>query len=174
MISTQEGCWQGSQQEWRLAATSLPDLTPVAPGGEGAEGDARLVFTWQAETTNTTSFYELFRSYLPSGGGAPRLIADLPRAGTMDERCLGVWDSGTSALLHVLEQSCTSLVTYQRQSDGVPGIAAGLRTGGLHIRDGDDFRLLRTIVPTTGEERQVDRLLVYRDLASGRTRLVSE
>jgi hypothetical protein len=105
-----------------LVATRVPDLTPVAPGGEGAEGDPRRVFTWQAVTAFTHP-YRVLRSSFPSGGGAPRLIADLHQEGR--ERCLGVWDTGTGALLHILQQEFASLDTYRWPSHGRARVVAG-------------------------------------------------
>jgi WD40 repeat protein len=155
-----------------MPTVQLPDLTPIAPGGEGAEGDARPVFTWQADA-GTTPSYRLLRSSVPSDGGPPRLVAEMYQIGTGTERCLAVWDSGTGALLMMLEQNCTSLVTYQRPSDGRSRVAAGTTRGQLHIWDGDDFRLV-TIIQRVTAGGPIPRLIVYHDPASGKTRLVTE
>jgi hypothetical protein len=154
-----------------ITATRLPDLMPTAPGVEGAGGDARPVFTWQADA-GATSSYRLLRSSVPSDGGTPRLIADFHHGGVGD-RCLGVWDTGTGALSHMLHQDCTSLVTYRRQSDGASRVAAGSRSGEIHTWDGDDFGLVTTTWRVT-RGGPTPRLIAYEDPASGRIRLVSE
>jgi WD40 repeat protein len=114
----------------------------------------------------------LVRSYLPSDGGAPRLVAVLGGGAF-----LRVWDTGTGTLLQALEfpqpgQELGSLVTYQRPSDDRPRVAAGSDGGHLCIWDGDDFQLVHDIVASAAA-RPVSRLAVYEEPVSGSTRLVS-
>jgi hypothetical protein len=114
----------------------------------------------------------LVRSYPPSGGGAPRLVADLG-TGVI----LGVWDTKTGAFLGGLQAPqaagmFTSLVTYQRPPDGRPRIAAAFGRGRFGVWDGDDFQLLHAIA-ATAEGRPVRCLAVYEEPTSGRTRLVT-
>jgi WD40 repeat protein len=114
----------------------------------------------------------LVRSYLPSDGGAPRLVAV---AG--DDVKLGVWDTGTGAFLGALqgpdpEYESISLLTYQRASDGRPRIAAGLDGGYLSIWDGDDLQAIH-IIRATPDEYHLGQLAVYEEPISGSTRLVT-
>jgi hypothetical protein len=115
--------------------------------------------------------YRVLGSSLPTNGGAPRLIADLHPE--KREPCLGVWDTGTGALLHILPQECMALVTYHREPNGRPGVAAETRSGHLHTWDGDDFRHLLSTRPTEGEEWRIFPLIVYEEPTSGRSRLVT-
>jgi hypothetical protein len=154
-----------------VGTAALADLTPLvaAEAGAALEGDPRPVYTWAGPQGDMPS---LVRSYLPSGGGEPRLVADL---GAGDD--LGVWDTGTGAFLGGLlaPQAAgmfTSLVTYQRASDGRPRVAAGADEGHFSVWDGDDFQLLHTIT-ATAEGRPVRCLAVYEEPTSGRTRLVT-
>jgi WD40 repeat protein len=147
----------------------LPDLTPVAAEAGAAEGDPRPVYTW---TGPQAIIKGLVCSYRPSDGGAPRLVADLGGRGS-----LGVWDTGTGAFLGALqgpehEFAFTSLVTYQRPSDGRPRIAAGSNGGDLCIWDGGDFQLLHNIRTNGGRPTGI-RLAVYEEPTSGSTRLVT-
>jgi hypothetical protein len=140
----------------------MADLTPVA-----AEGDPRPVYKWTGAWGIELS---LVRSYTPSDGGAPRLVA------TAGDLILGVWDTGTGAFLGALqgpepEYESLSLVTYQRASDGRPRVAAGFDEG-LCVWDGDDLRLLHTI-HTNSDQYYVGKLAVYEDPTSGSTRLVT-
>jgi hypothetical protein len=144
----------------------------VAAGPGAAEGDPRLVYTWQGPSTNETHL--LLRSFVPSDGGAPRLVAYIGAS------LLGVWDTGTGAFMPAL--GCApwdgvgvrlpSLVTYQRRSDGRPMIAAGSELGQLILVSGDDGRNLHNISTNT-EERAVCCLAVYEEPIGGRTRLVT-
>jgi hypothetical protein len=90
---------------------------------------------------------------------------------------VGVWDTGTGAFvgaLHAPEpgDGCKSLLTYRRPSEGRPRVAGAFVSSHLCIWDGDDLQLLHTI--------QIDditstcqRLAVYEEPTSGRTRLVT-
>jgi WD40 repeat protein len=149
-----------------VAAPRVWDLTPVAPGVEGAEGDPRPLFTWEPNGGQSNG-YRVLGSSLPSDGGAPRLIVDI------DEGYIGVWDTGTGALLHeLMPGGCTSLVTYHRQPDGRPRVAAGTTLGQVLIYDGDDFRLVGTI-SEEGLGEHIFRVITYEEPTSGRTRLVT-
>jgi hypothetical protein len=152
-----------------VGTTVLADLTPVAAEAGAAEGDIRWVYTWEGLPGNWMS---KVRSYPPSDGGAPRLVA---MVGT--DCCMGVWDTGTGAFLAALQGpegagDVDRLVTYQRPSDGRPRIAAGFRRGHLCIWDGDHFQVLhaRRTSPEGGYSRC---LAVYEEPTSGRTRLVT-
>jgi hypothetical protein len=95
-----------------------------------------------------------------------------------DRPCVGVWDTGTGALLCSLQglprdQAVLSLVTYERPSDGRPRIAAGFEAGLMRIYDGEDYSTLHAI-STTPQHTAVSRLIAYEEPTSGRTRLVSE
>jgi hypothetical protein len=153
-----------------IATTQLPDLTPVAPEPGAAEGDPRPVYTCQVEEGRSLG---PLRSYTPSGGGAPRLVA---RVNVGNTRCLGVWDSGSGAWLAALQappsHSFESLVTYQRPSDGRPTVAAGSNRSHLCIFDGDDYRTL-CVIETSPVRRPIPSLAVYEEPTSGRTRLVT-
>jgi hypothetical protein len=151
--------------------THLPDLTPVAPEAAWAEGDPRPIYTCQVTTAHRISTVE---SYAPSDGSAPRLMANL---GMGQDRCVGVWDTGTGAFVRALHgphsgQEFWSLTTYQRPSDGRPRVAAGSARGHLCVWDGDDFSALHTI-ETNPEGRSLAKMVVYEDPATGRTRLVT-
>jgi hypothetical protein len=154
-----------------VATTRLPDLTPLAPEpGLAAEGDPRPVYTCQLEGGLAIG---PLRSYTPSDGGAPRLVA----RGNVDlTRCLGVWDSGSGAWLAALQaprsQFFQSLVTYQRGSDGRPRVAAGSNKSHVCIFDGDDYRTLR-VVEAARDRLPIHSLAVYEEPTSGRTRLVT-
>jgi WD40 repeat protein len=149
----------------------LAGLTRLAAEAGAAEGDPRPVFTWAGPSRYDTLC--VVRSYLPSGGGAPRLVAVV---GNND--VLGVWDTGTGAFLQALQgpggtEGVRSLLTYQRPSDGRPRVAALFSGGQLYIWDGDDFQILH-IVPTTAEGSFTTfRLAVYEEPTSGSTRLVT-
>jgi hypothetical protein len=154
-----------------VGAAGLADLTPVAAeaGAGAAEGDPRPVYTWMSPSEGGG----LVGSYLPSDGGAPRLVSVV---GFGQSLC--VWDTGTGALLQALQgpdpgRVCRSLATYQRPSDGRPRVAAGFDGGHLWIWDGDDFQLLRTARIKSNGYYSAPRLAVYEELRSGRTRLVS-
>jgi hypothetical protein len=164
-----------TRTSFRMAGrgASLPDLTPVAAEAGAAEGDPRLVYTWAGPPHNTRIGV---CSYLPSGGGAPRLVAEIGILPSPMCR-LGVWDIGTGALLRALpcpqgSTTVVSLVTYQRSSDGRPRIAAGSDGGGLCIWDGDEFQLLHTLGDNL-DGYPIDHLAVYEEPTSGRTRLVT-
>jgi hypothetical protein len=104
-----------------LAETiQLPDLRAVAPEEEATEGGARPVLTWACRAGPAPA---LVSSYTPSDGGAPRLVAAIR---TQDGPCVGVWDTGTGAVLQALSapEDLTSLVSFQRRSDGRPALAA--------------------------------------------------
>jgi WD40 repeat protein len=153
-----------------VGTMQLAGLTPVAAEAGAAEGDPRLVYTWAGPSGFKMS---LVRSYLPSNGGAPRLVA----AGEGDTSALCVWDTGTGAFLSGLQgpdpgRACRILVTYQRPSDGRPRVAAACDGGHLSIWDGDDLQLLRTIV-ASADARAVSCLAVYEEPISGSTRLVT-
>jgi hypothetical protein len=72
---------------------TMPDLRPVAAEAGAAEGDPRLVYTWAGLSKAMMS---LARSYLPSDGGAPRLVA-AGRVEDEDTRRLASWACGTPA-----------------------------------------------------------------------------
>jgi hypothetical protein len=175
--STAHGPWgmwlTGGEADQHMAGlvgtVTLPDLTPLAAEAGAAEGDPRPVYKWVGPSHYGS--LRLVRSYPPSGGGAPRLVADVgPGA------LLGVWDTGTGAFLGALtgppgvKETVWSLVTYQRPSDGRPRVAAGSRGGQLCIWDGDDLRVLHSI-QISPEGRA--RLAVYEEPTSGSTRLVN-
>jgi WD40 repeat protein len=149
----------------------LPDLTPVAVEAGAAEGDPRPVYTWAGPRGKDLS---IVRSYTPSDGGAPRLVARC-RGG----RNLCVWHTGTGALLRALpcpkpDSPIFTFLTYQRPLDGRPRVAAGSERGHLSIWDGDDFRLLQSIETHPAEEEcHVCCLAVYEQPISGGTRLVT-
>jgi WD40 repeat protein len=155
-----------------LAATlQLPDLTAVAHEGGAAEGDPRPVYTFQSDMNHQRL---LVRSYTPSDGGPPRLVANVC-AGS--DRLLSVWDSRTGAFLRALQgpqiiRGSSNLVTYQRCSDGRPRVAAAYHRGVLYIWDGDDYSLLHAI-ETDAEGRHLQRLAVYEEPTSASTRLVT-
>jgi hypothetical protein len=100
-------------------AIRLPDLTPIAAEeGAGPGDDPRQSHT-SAGLAGRSSFFSFVRSYIPSDGGAPRLVSNFYGS------CLGVWDSRDGAFLQALEDShyhqvFRSLVTFQRPSDGSP------------------------------------------------------
>jgi WD40 repeat protein len=152
---------------------TLADLTPLvaAEAGAALEGDPRPVYTWAGPSGRALS---LVRSYTPSDGGAPRLVADVGGA----DAFLGVWDTGTGAFLGALQVpgpapcDSESCITYQRPSDGRPRVAAGSSRGRLCIWDGDDLQLLHT-VQVNAKQRALTCLAVYEEPTSGRTRLVS-
>jgi hypothetical protein len=145
----------------------------VAAEPGAGEGDPELAYTWQGRPTNEPDL--LLRSYTPSEGGSPRLVAYVGSGAP-----LGVWDTGTGAFLPALGGAqrrevgvrVTSLLTYQRPSDGRPIIAAGSERGQLTIVSGGDGRSLHAI-PTSTEGEAVICLAVYEEPTSGRTRLVT-
>jgi WD40 repeat protein len=148
-----------------VGTTSPGDLTPVA-----AEGDPRLVYTWAGPPGTKMS---LVRSYTPSHGGAPRLVANVEGA----DGTLGVWDTRTGAFLGGLQgpdpgSVYRCLLTYERASDGRPRVAAGSNGGHLSVWGGDDFQVLHALV-ASAEERPVQGLAVYDNPTSGSTRLVT-
>jgi WD40 repeat protein len=150
--------------------TSLGDLTPVAAEARATEGDPRPVYTWEGPPGTKKS---MVRSYLPSDGGAPRLVA----AGEGSDGALCVWDTGTGALLEALQgpgpqRVCRCLVTYQRASDGRPKVAAGSDGGLVFIWDGDDLQVLHALM-ASADARLVTCLAVYEEPISGSTRLVT-
>jgi WD40 repeat protein len=146
----------------------MVDLTPVAAEAGAAEGDPRPVYTWEGPPASTSS---LVRSYAPSNGGAPRLVA-----GVGFGHSLGVWDTGTGAFLSALQgpgpDYSVRCVTYQRSSDGRPRVVAATHPSQLYIWDGDDFRLLHTM-RVHPQGRPVRCLAVYEEPTSGSTRLVT-
>jgi hypothetical protein len=157
--ASSRGCWQGPP------AHQMTDLRRVAPEAGAAEGDPRLVFTRSGRWGRELG---LVGSYPPSDGGAPRLVGS---AGV--GALLGVWDTGTGAFLGALQGSepgheSTSLLTYQRASDGRPRVAAGFDRGRLCIWDGDDFQLLHTVL-TNPDQHCVKRLAVYEEPTGGRS-----
>jgi WD40 repeat protein len=146
------------------------DLTPVAAEAGVAEGDPRPVYTWAGPARNMQG---LVRSYTPSDGGAPRLVV----LHTGDGTSLGVWNTGTGALLQDLkcrgpDNDIWCLMTYQRASDGRPRVAAGSEGGYVSVWDGDDFRVLQ-VIQTNQRGFAVRWLTVYEEPASGGTRLVT-
>jgi hypothetical protein len=150
-----------------------PPLTAVLVKAGGAEGDPRPVYTWEGRGDHVLT---LVRSYTPSGGGAPRLVAIL--YGNRDRHWfLGVWDTGTGAFVGALEgppqtQGFGSLFTYQRASNGHPRIAAVTYRGPLCIWDGDDLSLQHTI-QTHPVEYSLTLLAVYKEPIGKWTRLVT-
>jgi hypothetical protein len=152
-----------------IDTTVLPNLTPVAAEAGAAEGEPRPVYTWEGPLDSTPA---IVRSYTPSGGGAPRLVAVLGVGSA-----LAVWDTGTGAFLGALRapggtNGCRSLVTYQRPSDDGPRVAAAFGRGRFGVWDGEDFRLLHLVVADP-EGRPVRCLAVYEDPTGGSTRIVS-
>jgi hypothetical protein len=148
----------------------MADLTPVTAEAGAAEGDPQPVYTWAGPPDSRLS---LVRSYTPSDGGAPRLVAGLGGV----QASLRVWDTHNGALLGALPYPkgvthIYSLVTYQRPSDGRPGIAAGFGGGDLCSWEGDGLKLLHIIL-TNADGRPVRCLAVYEEPTSGSTRLVS-
>jgi WD40 repeat protein len=146
----------------------MADLTPVAAEA-GAEGDPRPLYTWAGPWGTGHS---LVCSYRPSNGGAPRLVVV---AG--DDVKLSVLDTGTGAFLGALqgpdpEHDPTSLLTYQRPSDGRPRIASGSNGGHLSIWDGDDLQVIHTLQVDPNQD-YVGKLAVYEEPTSGSTRLVT-
>jgi WD40 repeat protein len=152
-----------------VGIAGLADLTPLVAAEAGAaEGDPRPVYTWTGPAGDEQA---MMSSYLPSDGGAPRLVA----AGIGGGATLCVWDTGTGALLRALQgpdHVVWSLVAYQRRSDGSPRIGAGSDEGHLSIWDGDDFQLVHTI-RTDREACRLHRLAVYEEPTSGMIRLVT-
>jgi WD40 repeat protein len=145
---------------------SLGDLTPVAAKARAAEGDPRPVYTWAGPPGTKMS---LVRSFNPSDGGAPRLVAA--------DAFLCVWDTGTGAFLGALQGPdprcvCRSLLAYQRASDGRPRVAAGSDGGTLFVWDGDDFQLLHALV-ASADARTLTCMAMYAEPISERTRLVT-
>jgi hypothetical protein len=152
-----------------VGTAGLADLTPVAADAGAVEGDPRPVYTWAGPPGTQMN---LVGSYLPSNGGAPRLVAAGGGAGA----ALGVWDTGTGALLGALEgpggRGCRCLLTYQRASDDRPRVATGSNRGHLCIWDGDDLQLLHAM-DNSPEAFPVRCLAVYEEPTSGSTRLVT-
>jgi hypothetical protein len=106
----------------------LPDLLPPAGGHTGEECEAFPVLKLQVDIAEVWRYRDPFTliSYTPSEGGAPRLVATMPEE---LGNCLGVFDTGTGAFLHALEEAqpdadIYGLLTYQRHPDGRPRIAA--------------------------------------------------
>jgi WD40 repeat protein len=152
-----------------VGTAGLPDLTPVAAEAGAAQGNPQPVYTWTGPEGGGEG---LVRSYTPSDGGAPRLVAV---AGGVPGANLGVWDTATGAFLGALQgpdHVVCSLVAYQRASDGRPRIAAGSEGGYLCTWDGDDFQLLHSI-RAYREACPIHNLAVYQEPTSGRTRLVA-
>jgi hypothetical protein len=150
-----------------------PPLTPVVDEDKGAEGDPRLVYTWQGRDRHSLT---LVRSCTPSGGGAPRLVAT-SKEGEGRNSAFNVWDTGNGAFVGALEGSSRnevlgSLLTYQRASDGRPRIAGGTYGGHLCIWDGDDLSMHHT-VETHPMGYSVRFLAVYEEPEGKRTRLVT-
>jgi hypothetical protein len=159
-----------------VGTTDVPSLTPVAAEGGAAEGGLRPVYTWAGPPDSEMS--GAVRSYTPSSGGAPRLVAHVRASVTRGHR-LCVWDTGAGAFLGALlaperGHGFASLVTYRRAADGRPRIAAGTTKGHLCIWDGDDLQVARTVpIGAEGHRPPVGCLVVYEEPTSGRTRLVS-
>jgi WD40 repeat protein len=148
-----------------------PALTPVIVKAGGTEGECHWAYTWQGRDSHSLT---LVRSYTPSGGGAPRLVATLD-GGRDRSWALCVWDTGTGAFLGALEGSprteiLDSLLTYQRPSDGRPMVATGSQDGRLCIWDGDDYSM-RLKLKT--HRHPVRFLAVYEEPAGKRLRLVT-
>jgi hypothetical protein len=153
-----------------IGTTAWTDLTPVAAEAGVVEGDPRLVYTWGGPTSG---WLRIIRSYTPSADGAPRLVA------AVSGRVLymGVWDTDTGTLLRDLQVPApdfriTSLVTYQRSSDGRPRNAAGSERHHLCVWDGDDLRVLPPMHGNT-KRHYVMKLAVFEEPISGSTRLVT-
>jgi WD40 repeat protein len=148
----------------------MTDLRRVTAEAGAAEGNPRPLYTWAGPWGSELT---LVRSYTPSGGDAPRLVAAVGAGAD-----LGVWDTGTGAFVGALQgfelgHESTSLVTYRRLSDSRPRIAAGSNGGLLSIWDGDDLQAIRTIRATPDGHGQVGKLAVYGEPISGSTRLVT-
>jgi hypothetical protein len=154
----------------------LPDLTPVAAEAGAAEGGPQQVYTWAGPPGDMPG---VVRSYSPSDGGAPRLVA---ASGHWD--FFGVWETGTGAFLQALHAPTPghvsrSLLTYQRPSDGRPRIAAGFYGGHDSIPqlggiwDGDDFHVRTAIDSSPSLGSTISCLAVYEEPMGGRTRLVT-
>jgi hypothetical protein len=146
----------------------------VAAKAGAAEGDPRVVYyTWEGPLC--TLVLGKVRSYLPSDGGAPRLVAGVwKEAGPA---CLCVWDTGTGTFLGALQglddgKDIGAFVTYQRPSDGRPRVAAVFDGGGLRIWDGDDFQVFHTTQTSVGLPSEMC-LAVYEEPTSGTTTLVT-
>jgi hypothetical protein len=151
------------------AAPDLPDLTPVAQEEGEEQGGPRLVYTFEhAREVGWTRLCAV-RSYSPSDGGSPRLVATL----LLGAHCfdgLGVWDSRSGAYLGSLSPTggtLRCLTTYQRGSDDRPRIAAGFQHG-CYIWDGDDL----TLVHTWYMGYSVKSLAVYEERTTEATRVV--
>jgi hypothetical protein len=100
-----------------VGTAALLDLTPVAAEAGAAEGDPRPIYTWEGPAGGEEG---IVRSYPPSGGGAPRLVAV---ATELSGASLGVWDTATGAFLGALrghDHAVCSLVTYGART-GAPG-----------------------------------------------------
>jgi hypothetical protein len=152
-----------------VGIAALPDLTPVAEeAGAAEEGDPRPVYTW-AGPRGTRTY--LVGSYLPSGGGAPRLVGGLGHGAS-----LGVWDTATGAFLGALQapkraRDMECLLTSQRPSDGRPRVAGAFNGGRLAVWEGDDLQELHTM-HTKADTRTAYGLAVYEEPWSGSTRIV--
>jgi hypothetical protein len=163
---------RGAHRVAGLAKTlHLPDLTPVAPEAGAGEGDIRRAFTWHLGDDHSGPT----RGYTPLEGGEARLVEGVTLPG---RTCLGVWDTGTGALLRGLQcsprhRAVWSLVTYRRPSGGRPRTAAGSQGGLLCIYDGEDYSTLCAIQTTPEVHNSVCQLIPYEDPTSGRTRLVT-
>jgi hypothetical protein len=138
----------------------------VAAEAGAAEGDPRPVYTWAGPSGSEMS---LVRSYTPSDGGVPRLVANVG-----DGVSLCVWDTGTGAFWGALQgdDDFCSLVTYNRASDDRPRVVAGTIYGQLCVWDGDDLQVLHT-VEANADERPLHHLAVYEEPTGDRTRLVT-
>jgi WD40 repeat protein len=152
----------------------LTAMVARAGGAEGDSGAPHLVYTWQGHDNHNLT---LVRSYTPSGGGAPRLVATQNYGGQDHHWVLSVWDTGTGACLGALEgpeqrRGFGSLVTYQRASDGRPRIATGSDDGRVCIWDGDDYSMrLKLLADPKGHS--VGFLAVYEEPTSRKTRLIT-
>jgi hypothetical protein len=91
-----------------VGTTGLGDLMPVASEAGAAEGHPRPVYTWTGRWGKDVS---LVRSYVPSDGDAPRLVAVAGGGGS-----LGVWHTGTGAVLAALP--CPKLHALVASADG--------------------------------------------------------
>jgi hypothetical protein len=108
--------WAGRGAGLVGGTAGLADLTPVkAAEARAAEGDPRPVYTWAGPPGTKMS---LVRSYTPSHGGAPRLIA-----AANSRVSLGVWDTGTGAFLGDKARSRTAVYSTSSPTSG-PRMAA--------------------------------------------------
>jgi WD40 repeat protein len=144
-------------------STSLPNLEHIPNSLNAAKGDPSEVWTlW----TDAIAEFTHLSAYTPCGDGAPRLVAG-------SSGRLSVWATDDGRFLRgIKNQGVTALIAYQR-SNGSPRIAAGSQKGLLRVWDGDDpMKCVHTIRTDPTDQRPVTHLAVYKDAASGATRLV--